>query len=269
MSVAVTASGLGPRSPTSKWAWVRSFRKPRAAAFALAALLIAGRVYAQGYPAPLTPQIPPAAPANPPGERKPVERIPADIGGDRPRQVPEALREGRILPDQGVEVGVGANFVNITSSRLHVSQGPRDFLTDGALLSADVIFQNWRLEYSKLLLRRQLPSGTTFRGSSVDFLGVDVDQFWAFYGWRPVHWAYFGAGLGYEYRLLRLSNSRIAVLQQTSVATLTENLGVAGLIADWAVSPPITLQFRAFQEEGGRTVTLGGTAVQLGYIVPF
>ncbi len=254
----------------------RPIRRPRrpgaAAAWLVAALLLwlgpaEGRLAAQGYPSPqsqpespLPILVPPGSPA--PGQPAPGG-FPPEIGGDRPRRTPEPLREGRILPDSGVEVSAGPISVSVESHVLQFKQGPQDFFTDGAILSADVVLDNWRLAYSKLLLRRSLESGTTYQGTPVDFLGVDVDQFWAFYGWRPGHALYLGAGVAYEYRLVRLSAAG------ANVVTLTENLGAGALIADWAVSPPVMLQFRVLQEEGGHIVTISGTTYQLGYIVPF
>ena len=229
--------------------------------------LAEGRLAAQGYPplpsqpgSPVPALVPPGAP---PPSQPPPGGFPPEIGGDRPRRTPEPLREGRILTDAGVEVSAGPTSVSIESHELQFKQGPKELFSDGAILSADVVLDDWRLAYSKLLLRRTLEPGSFYRGTQVDFLGVDVDQFWAFYGWRPGHSLYLGAGVGYEYRLIRLSAAG------TNVATLTENLGVAALIADWAVSPPIMLQFRLFQEEGGRLITISGTTYQLGYIVPF
>lgn len=243
-----------------------------AAAWLVAALLVwlgpaEGRAVAQGYPAPQSQPESPVPVLVPPGSAPPSPAppggFPPEIGGDRPRRTPEPLQEGRILPDSGIEVSAGPVSVSIESHVLQFKQGPKDLFSDGAILSADVVLDDWRLAYSKLLLRRPLEPGVSYQGTPVDFLGVDVDQFWVFYGWRPVHALYLGAGAAYEYRLVRLSAAG------TNVATLTENLGAGALIADWAVSPPIMLQFRVFQEEGGHIVTISGTTYQLGYIVPF
>jgi hypothetical protein len=173
------------------------------------------------------------------------------------------LSEGRIQPDSGVEVSAGALSMSVESHRIQFKQGPRDLLSDGAILAADLVLRDWRFSYSKILLRRPLEAGAQYLGVSVDFLGVDVDQFWGYYGFRPFHPLYVGAGLAYEYRLTRLSAAG------ATVVTVTENLGAAGLIVDWAISPPITLQLRVMQEDGGHLVTISVTTYQLGYIVPF
>jgi hypothetical protein len=224
-------------------------------------------VAAQDYPGPQNPApqtpSPVLVPPGPAPTKPPPGGFPSDLGGDRPRVAPDPLREGRILPDSGVEVGAGALSVSVESHLLQFKQGPQDLLSDGAILSADVVLDDWRLSYSKVLLRRHLESGAFYQGNAVDFIGVDEDQFWAFYGWRPHHSLYLGAGVGYEYRLVRLS------VDGAPVATLTENLGAGAVVASWAIAPPITLQFRAFQEEGGRIITVSGTTFELGYIVPF
>jgi hypothetical protein len=189
--------------------------------------------------------------------------IPPDLGGDRPRRTPDPLRPDAVAPNSGVEVGVGGPLVSIDSRRLNFSQGPQRFMSDGALLSADIVLDRWRLEYAKLLLRRPLEAGTAYHNNPVNFVGVDADQFWAFYGWWPLYNLYLGGGLGYEYRLTRLSNSG------SSVKAFTDTLTIRGVIADWAVSPPVTLRFRVYDEDGGGIVHISGTAVQIGYIVPF
>jgi hypothetical protein len=207
------------------------------------------------------PQSAQAAPA--PASRPGSPGISPDIGGDRPRGYPDALRPDSVAPNSGVEVGVGGPFVSIESSRLNFSQGPQRFMSDGALLSADIVLDQWRFEYAKLLLRRALEAGTTYNNTPVNFVGVDADQFWAFYGWWPLYNLYLGAGLGYEYRLTRLSNSG------SSVKAFTDSLALRGVVANWAVSPPITLRFRAYEEDRGGIVHISGTALQIGYIVPF
>jgi hypothetical protein len=213
-----------------------------------------------GQPAPATPPIiPPRSPG-----------FPSDIGGDRPRTTPDALRPDAVPPDSGVEVGVGAPIVSIQSHELQFMQGPKGFMSDGALLSADIVLNQWRFEYAKLLLRRTLDAGTAYKGTPVNFIGIDADQLWTFYGWWPYHNIYLAAGAGVEYRLTRLSNSTVGTTTTPqTVKAFTDNLTVWGFLANWAVSPPITLKFRAFQEEGGGIVRISGTAIQVGFIVPF
>ncbi|MFI5399755.1 MAG: hypothetical protein ACHQZQ_01720 [SAR324 cluster bacterium] len=189
--------------------------------------------------------------------------LPSDIGGDRPRPAPDVLKPDAVAPNRGVEVGVGGPAVNLNSHRLGFSQGPHQLLSDGALLSADIVLDQWRLEYAKLLLRRGVNEGTTYQNLPVNFVGVDADQFWAFYGWWPRYNLYLAGGLGYEYRLTRLSESG------TRVKAIVDWLAVWGAMADWAVFPPFTLRFRLFAEDGNGIVDINGATLQIGYIVPF
>jgi hypothetical protein len=222
---------------------------------------------------------PPESPPSPSEPRRPSSSrssgFPADIGGDRPRTTPDSLRSDAVPPNSGVEVGVGAPFVSIQSHKLQFNQGPKGFMSDGALLSADIVLNQLRFEYAKLLLRRSLESGTAYQGTPVNFVGVDADQLWAFYGWWPLYNLYLAAGAGVEYRLTRLSNSTTSAATSTTTSTpqtvkaFTDTLTVWGFLANWAVAPPITLKFRAFQEEGGGIIKISGTAIQIGFIVPF
>ena len=224
--------------------------------------VLAGRASGQANSEP-DPDRPFVVPPGSPPPRPPPGGFPVEIGGDRPRDVPDSLRAGRVLPGSGMEIGVGSTFLSIESETLHLKQGPKGFLGDGAILSVDLVLETVRLGYVKMFVRRGLEAGTTYHGTAVDFLGVDADQLWAFYGWRPVSTVYLGAGVGFEYRLVRLSGAGV------NITTLTETLGLGALIVDWAVSSPRTVQFRIVQEETGHLVTMSGTALQLGYIVPF
>jgi len=240
-----------------------------AAGLAALAYLAPGRVAAQAGPGTLerlefAAPVPAPIPVQLSSQYHPGSPgFPSDIGGDRPRPVPDALKPDAVAPNKGVEVGVGGPAVNLDSHRLGFSQGPHQLLSDGALLSADIVLDQWRLEYAKLLLRRGVNEGTTYQNHPVNFVGVDADQFWAFYGWWPRYNLYLAGGLGYEYRLTRLSESG------TSVKAIVDWLAVWGLMADWAVFPPFTLRFSLFAEDGSGIVDVNGAALQIGYIVPF
>lgn len=217
----------------------------------------AGRLAAQDY-APPEPG-PPSAVPEPPAPKPPSGGFPVEIGGDRPRGASQGSSANAVL-NSGVEIGVGALFVSLNSRVLNVQQGPGSILSDGLLITATYLAGNWRLEYAKLLLRRDLPKGTVYGNDAVNNLAVDADQFLAIYGWRPVYPLYLGGGLGYEHRVVRIGST---------VAALTDNPLLAAAVAEWAVSPPVTLQLRAFQEEQVDLLTIGGLVLQFGSIVTF
>jgi hypothetical protein len=220
-------------------------------------LAFPGRLAAQDY-APPPPPPPPSMP-EPPTPPSPPGGFPVEIGGDRPRGVPQRSR-AYSLPDTGIEIGVGALVVNLDSRVLNVQQGPGPFLSDGLQFTAAYLLGDWRLEYGKLLLRRDLPKRTPYGENLVTYLAVDADQFMVFYGWRPIYPLYLGGGLGYEHRVVRI---------MSTVATLTDNPLLAAVLAEWAVAPPVTLQLRAFQEQQMDLLTLSGMTLQFGAVVPW
>ncbi|HUJ75402.1 MAG TPA: hypothetical protein VL359_11110 [bacterium] len=191
----------------------------------------------------------------------PLQTVPPALESDRPRRplVPAAI----INPESTVEVGVGPHFLTVKSDKLQLNQQGGDAFSDGADFSLDWVHGGLRLGYERQLLRVAVPATTTYLGSTLNFLAMDADQFWAFEGWRPSRNWYLAAGVGLEYRLLRLEQSG------SRVATVTESLPVGALMADWYFAPPIAVQLRAYQEEGGHLLTLSGYTVLLSYLVPY
>jgi hypothetical protein len=225
---------------------------------------------------PITAQLnppPPTPPADVPDQgipsspdptyQRPKPGLPAAIGGDRPRRATDALFGTDVNPALGVEVAVGAPQVTLSSKQLHINQGEQSLFSDGAVLSVDYVRNAWRLEYVKLLLRRQLASSTVYAGQAVNFAGIDIDQFWGYYGVWPVYNLFIGGGAGVEYRLTRLSETG------TNVKAVTDTLGVWGLLVNWAVTPPFTLKFLLYQEDAGGIDHVEGATFQIGCVVSF
>ncbi len=193
--------------------------------------------------------------------------------GDRPRETPGTLAPSSIDLSSGIQIGIGPQYVTVLSDEMQLKNPPQPSFADGGTLSLDVVLGTWRLGYSKQFLRRPLITPVSYRGFSANFIGVDTDQFWAFYGWRPSISLYLGAGLGGEYRLIRLGSNFVNPTTQTvstvDTRTVVEVQAVGAVLADWAFSPPFSLQVRYEQEEGGHLLEVDGLTFEIAYLVSF
>ncbi|HEX7927416.1 MAG TPA: hypothetical protein VF678_07485 [bacterium] len=182
---------------------------------------------------------------------------------DRALDPPDVLRDDRIDPDHGVVIGLGPHSVSLHSPRLKIDDGPTLNPAEGVVISADVLFGNFRIGYARQFYRRSLPVGSTFAGERVTFLSVDGDQILATVGWRPWYGVYLGAIGGVEYRLIRLRN------EMDNVINNTETTGVVGAVVDLQVALPFTFQLRLLRETADKIVRMDSTVLQLTYIIPF
>jgi hypothetical protein len=182
---------------------------------------------------------------------------------DRPLAPPDILREDRVDPDSGVQIGLGPQSVALHFPKLKMDDPPTVNLAEGVVISADVLLDNVRLGYSRQFYRRSLPVGATYNGQRVTFLSVDGDQILATLGWRPWHPLFVGAVGGAEYRLIRLKSDTANVL------TRTETTGIVGVMADLEIAPPFSLQVRVLRDTSEHLARLDATVFQLRYIIPF
>lgn len=236
-----------PRRLPGGWRGRRGF----AGALALVLCLAAPAAFAQIVP-PVLPRQPPPTP----------ERVYPDVV-DRPLQPPDILRDDWIDPDSGVQIGLGPHAAALHYPRLKVSDNPNANVSEGVVISANVLLGGLRLGYSRQFYRRVLPAGTQVKGQPVNLLAVDTDQFWATLGWRPWYRLFLGAGAGLEYRLIRVRQDA------TERITETATLGMGALMADLLIATPFSLQVRVVREDTSRQLYLDSTVIQLAYLIPF
>ena len=222
-----------------------------AGGLALVLCLIAPAAFAQ-IAAPVLPREPPPSP----------ERVyPGAV--DRPLQPPEVLRDDRIDPDAGVQIGLGVHSTAVHYPRLKVSDDATANASEGVVISANVLMGDLRLGYSRQFYRRILPAGTQVKGQPVNFLAIDTDQFWAMLGWRPSYRLFLGAGAGLGYRLIRVRQDA------TDRITETQTLGMGALMAELLIATPFSLQLRVVREDSRRNLYLDSSVLQLAYQIPF
>jgi hypothetical protein len=192
---------------------------------------------------------------------------------DRPLAPPDVLRDDRVNLDSGVQIGLGPHAVALHFPKLKLDDAPTLDVSEGVVISGDVLFRNLRVGYSRQFYRRALPVGSTYNGQPVNFLSVDGDQILATVGWRPAFNLFLGAMGGAEYRLIRLKEDSTDPVTKQKVSanafTKTETTGLAGVMAEWQVATPFSIQARILRETPGRLIRLDSTIFQLSYLIPF
>jgi len=190
----------------------------------------------------------------------------AQTSADRPLATPPALQPGRPDPERGVQIDLGVHSLRLRADEPDVDIPPGPAFSDGALLGVELVRPTWRVAYARRLYRHELPDGAVFNGTAVDFLSMESDQAWGFYGIRPLRTLYLGAGLGVAHRRLRFS----APGSSTATAeTAQETRTLVGLMADWAVFLPFSLQLRSERDTGDGLVNLDVTTFALSFHVPY
>jgi hypothetical protein len=182
---------------------------------------------------------------------------------DRTLSPPEFLRDAGMDPDFGVQIGLGPHAVAAHVPTLNLDDTPGAVVSEGVVISADVLLGSFRLGYSRQFYRRNLPAGTSYKGEPANFLSVDGDQFVATAGWRPWHWLYLGMIGGGVYRLIHIRQD------SGSLLTKTETAAVFGVLANLQVASPFGLELRLLREAPHRIVRLDSTILQLTYFIPF
>jgi len=204
----------------------------------------------------ISPTVPPRQPPPPPEQVYPG-------AVDRALVPPDVLRDDRVNPDSGVQIGLGPHSVALHFPKLKLRDKPNLDLAEGVVISGDVLFGNVRVGYSRQFYRRVLPAGSTLGNRPVNFLSVDGDEILATLGWRPWYGLYLGAIGGAEYRLIRVKQDT------ANVVTQTETTGLVGVMADLQIAVPFSLQARLLRESAERLVRLDSTILQLSYLIPF
>jgi hypothetical protein len=236
------------------------------AAVVLAALAAAApRAFAQGSAPPAgaaeSPAPPPAAP--PAGGVPAEEGLPAELGPERPVPTPEPLQPGRADPRHGLQIGLGLPVVDLRSEALALHlRGGKPSQT-GVLMQVDWVSDPYRAGYARQLYRTGLPEGTALDGTAVDALSFDADQLWGFLGFRPAHSLYLGAGLGWQRRVIRL------LAGAAQVSLVREQNPLAGLLADWSVGLPFSLQLRVCEDLRPGLLRVQTASLQLALTAAF
>jgi hypothetical protein len=234
----------------------------------LLALLLAGvaaPVWAQGGSPAAAPSVPPAEPAP---ESLPAPGLPADLGPERPVPTPPPLRPGYPDPRHGLQFGLGLPAVELRSAELRSEQmdtrvrGGKLSQT-GVLVHVEYVSDPLRFGYARLLYRSPLPQDTTLDGTAVDRISLDGNQLWGWQGLRPHHSLWLGYGLGAQTRQVRVFSG------DARVSSRTESSLLAGLLADWALGPPFSLQLRAFGDLQAGFVEVRAASLQLAFIAAF
>lgn len=198
----------------------------------------------------------------------PGESVVPPEPADLPRQLPESQRPGYIDPAQGLQMAIAAPYLRMRSRRLGGAGPPESVFSQGAAVGVGAVWPAFRVGYERLIYRTELREPVTFRGETVNFVGIESDQVWLFHGVRPLRQLFLGYGAGVQHRQIQLSECPETSDPCTSVARIAETLSMAGLISEWAFAPPFALQLRGYWEEEGKLVTLSGYSVMLAYIVP-
>jgi hypothetical protein len=197
------------------------------------------------------------------GQQPGAEAPPASEPPARPIPTPEALGEARVDPRWGFQFAWGLHNLDLEVPEVGTTFEPRSLTKDGVSLTLELVLGAFRLGYLRQVFRREPSEAIIFRGDTVTLLGYESDQFWAFHGFRPWAALYLGYGLGWQRREISV--------QRTSEAQVafSEDLAMAGVILDWAFTPPFSLQVRSVREEGGKFFRVSGETILLAYIVPF
>ena len=133
----------------------------------------------------------------------------------------------------------------------------------GVLVHVEGVSDPFRFGYARQLYRADLPAGTTFEGTALDGLSFDSDQLWVFHGLRPHHSLYAGYGLGWQRRLIRLLQG--GIVQDSR----KESGGLGGVLVDWALGLPFSLQVRAFGDLKPGFIQARTASLQLSFIAAF
>ena len=237
----------------------------------VAALLLAALLALTG-PAPAWGQAPAQAPAAAPGAPlapadqalpPPGEGLPADLGPERPVTTPAPLQPGRPDPRSGLAFGLGLPYADVRSERLNVRLKGGKLSQTGVLVHVEGVSDPFRFGYVRQLYRADLPAGTTLEGIALDGLSFDSDQLWVFHGFRPHHSLYAGYGLGWQRRLIRLLDRGVVLDART------ESGGLGGVLVDWALGLPFSLQLRAFGDLKPGFIQARAASLQLSFIAAF
>lgn len=204
----------------------------------------------------------------PPPYRDSAVYAPVGIWGSReglaePLSSPAALLGYTHRPGWGFQFGLGFQRLNVDVSSPDLEYTPAPPFSDGGALALDWLYGAYRVGYQRRIYRATPPEGTTFREAAINQLGFDADQLWAFHGHRPWPALYLGYGLGYQRRAM--------FFRYTSgdKAELSEYSTLAGLIVDYTVAEPFSLQARFTQESGGKKFQVAGESYFLTYLAPF
>lgn len=230
----------------------RAARGGHASLITAVMLLLAGPALAQFKTGDAPSRQPPPAP----------ERV-YPGAADRALAPPEFLRDGGVDPDFGVQIGLGPHAVAAHVPKLKLDDTPGGNVSEGVVISADILLGTFRLGYGRQFYRRDLPPASTYNGQPANFLSVDGDQFLAMAGWRPWHWLYLGAIGGGVYRLIHIKQDSSTLL------TKTETAAVFGVLASLQVASPFGVELRMLWEAPNRIVRLDSTVLQLTYLIPF
>lgn len=229
----------------------------RVRALVLAVLAGCTLVLAAGPPAraqePPTPT--PASPLHP--------ELDADMGPERPVELPPSLTAAQVDPRMGIHFGLGLPVMDVRSETLDVRVKGGAPAERGVLLHVEAVLHAFRVGYARQLFRADLPPETVLEGTAVDGLAIDSHQLWAFHGWRVHHSVYLGYGLGWQRRRIRVLSGETAARARSGSAFM------AGLVADWAFRLPFALQLRAFEDLSDGFVVARGASLQLAYTVGF
>lgn len=167
------------------------------------------------------------------------------------------------LPIPGLQIGLGLPAVEVRAPALDVRLNAGAPSQTGAMLQVAWVGEYFRFGYARQLYRNALPNGTTLDGQAVDALAFDSDQFWSFVGWRPFSPLYLGLGAGWQRRLIRVLSG--GTVQQY----LDESRFLQGLMLDWALGPPFSLQLRLFRDWRPGFLQVRAASLQLAITAPF
>ena len=188
---------------------------------------------------------------------------PGDIAPDTPLETPAPLQPWRIDPLRGVQFGLGLPYLEVKSEPLGVELRGGKTASTGVIINLDAVLDDFRIGYARQLYRRELPAGTQVAGKDADLLSFDGDQIWGFHGVRVRRDLYLGYGLAWQHRRIRVLQGERTLLERT------ESSFAAGLMADYALALPFSLQVRAFADIGSGFIEQRGAALLLTFMAGF
>jgi hypothetical protein len=162
-----------------------------------------------------------------------------------------------------VQFGLGFPYLEVESRYLDEPIQGGAPASRGVYITVQAALESFRLGYVRHLFRAPLPEGATFAGAAASELAFDSDQLWAFHGVRPLSSLYLGYGLGWQYRQVRVRRDGLTLLRRSEQGWLS------GLMADWAVGLPFSLQLRLFQHLEGDLIRERGATLQLSYLAGY
>ncbi len=167
-------------------------------------------------------------------------------------------------PLQGFRFGIGTQYVSAQSETLNAELTDGVPFSDGTYISFELVMGSLRLAVGRRIYRHELLDEPLLEGQAVNFVGFESNQIWSYYGISPIPSLYLGAGLGWITRRYSFTT-----VNEVGDIEISETLLASGVIVDYGISLPFTLQLRWTQDEPDGLFVVSGLTLGIAYHAPF